>query len=357
MMRFTLLALLLAAAGCNDAGAAPPNPAERPAPPSAKSVRVETAELKPSLPELTITLPGEIEGHRDALVQASPGGLIESVHVKVGDKVRRGQLMVRVDAATQSALLNQANVEVDAAEREYRRARGLQDVLPGAELDAADSRWRSAVAAAKAQRVAVSRSTVTAPFSGVVVRVDAEAGEVAGPGVPLVRVVQLDPVKVVVSLADRDVVAIKEGMTASVRVGALPEPFEGTVKRIHRAADMSTRAFTAEIEIPNPDKKLLPGMIASVSLVAQLEGKGMVISLDWLVTGRHENGVFLNENGVARWRPLTLGPILREQVLVTKGLKAGDDIVITGHRDLAEGDPLLINRHGWCCENGRAKFD
>jgi membrane fusion protein (multidrug efflux system) len=319
---------------------------------------VETAKLTKSEAKLQITLPGEIEGHRDAILQAAPGGLIESVHVKAGDQVKRGQLLVRVDTATQAARLHQTEVELSSAEREYRRARSLEGVIPEAELDAAETRYRAAKAAKGSQRVSVSRSVVTAPFAGVAVRVDAEAGEVAGPGVPLVRVVQLDPVKVTISLSDRDVVALNEGMKARVHVNSLPKPVEGTVKRIHQAADLSTRAFTAEIEIPNPTGKLLPGMIASVTLNAEFEGKGLVILQDWVVTGLDENGVFVNDHGVARWRSIELGPILRDKVLVKKGVNVGDQLVITGHRELADGDPLLVSREGTCCSaDGRVKYD
>jgi membrane fusion protein (multidrug efflux system) len=356
-MKRYLFLLLLGTAACNSAGAAPQPTGAKTEPPAADAVRVETAVLEKSKASLQITLPGEIEGHRDATLQAAPGGLIESVHVKAGDRVRRGQLLVRVDTATQSARLDQTAVELSSAERELRRAQDLSDVIPKAELDAAETRWRAAKAAIGSQRVSVARSVVTAPFAGVAVRVDAEAGEVAGPGVPLVRVVQLDPVKVTVSLSDRDVVALREGMKAKVRVNALSGVFEGTVKRLHRAADLSTRAFTAEVEIPNPNEDLLPGMIASVTLDAQFDGKGLVISQDWLVTGIQENGVFVDDNGVAKWRPVELGPILRDQVLVTKGLHLGDRLVINGHRELADGDPLLVSRHGTCCTNGRVRFD
>ncbi len=356
-MKRSLFLLLLAAAACNSAGAAQQPTGAKTEPPPAEAIRVETAMLEKTEADLKITLPGEIEGHRDATLQAAPGGLIESVHVKAGDRVRSGQLLVRVDTATQSARLNQTEVELSSAERELRRAQDLADVIPTAELDAAETRWRAAKAAIGSQRVSVARSVVTAPFSGVAVRVDAEAGEVAGPGVPLVRVVQLDPVKVTISLSDRDVIALREGMQATVKVNALPELFVGTVKRLHRAADLSTRAFTAEVEIPNQDEKLLPGMIASVTLDAQFDGKGLVISQDWIVTGIDENGVFVDDNGVAKWRPVELGPILRDRVLVTKGLRTGDRLVITGHRELAEGDPLLVSRHGTCCTNGRVRFD
>jgi len=356
-MKWLYSLLILGALACNSAGATPQQHDAKPEPPSPEGVRVETAVLGKTEADLQITLPGEIEGHRDSILQAAPGGLIESVLVKAGDRVKRGQILLRVDTATQSARMQQTEVELDSAEREYRRAKALADVIPKAELDAAQTRWQAAKAAVGSQRVSVARSVVTAPFSGVAVRVDAEAGEVAGPGVPLVRVVQLDPVKVLVSLSDRDVVALREGMKASVRVNALPDLFEGTVKRLHRAADLSTRAFTAEIEISNPNEELLPGMIASVTLDAQFDGKGIVISQDWIVTGIDENGVFVDEDGIARWRPIQLGPILRDKVLVTKGVKAGDDLIITGHRELADGDPLLVSRHGTCCTNGRVKFD
>ncbi len=349
--------LLLGAAACNNAGAAPQPADTKPQPPAAEGIRVETAKLTETEAKLQITLPGEIEGHRDAILQATPGGLIESVHIKAGETVRRGQVLVRVDTATQAARLNQTEVELSSAERELRRARDLEDVIPRAELDAAETRWRAARAAIGSQQVSVARSVITAPFDGVVVRVDAEVGEVAGPGVPLVRVVQLDPAKVTVSLSDRDVVALQEGMQAHVKVNALPDLFVGTVKRVHRAADLATRAFTAEVEIPNGEQKLLPGMIASVTLQPQFEGKGLVVSQDWIVTGIEENGVFVNEKGVAKWRSVKLGPILRDRVLVTEGLKPGDELVITGHRELAEGDPLLVSRHGTCCTNGRVRFD
>ena len=81
-----------------------------------------------------------------------------------------------------------------------------------------------------------------------------------------------------------------------------------------------------------------------------------MISQDWLVTRGDDVGVFLAKGDRAAWRPVQLGHVVRKQVVVASGLESGDVIVIAGHRDLQEGDELLIQRSGQCCVEGRATF-
>jgi membrane fusion protein (multidrug efflux system) len=134
--------------------------------------------------------------------------------------------------------------------------------------------------------------------------------------------------------------------------------FEGTVAHIQRAADKKTRSFLVEVRVENPDAKLLPGMIASVELASEATTSRIVISQDWLVTGVKEVGVFVDDGAVARWHPVELGPVVRNQVVVEKGLKIGDRLIITGHRELADKDQLLVARSGVCCDDdGRVVFE
>jgi len=67
-------------------------------------------------------------------------------------------------------------------------------------------------------------------------------------------------------------------------------------------------------------------------------------------------GVFVEDDGVARWRPVALGPVVRHQVIVTDGVSLGDRIIVTGQRELEEGDPVLVVREGQCCTDGRVRF-
>jgi len=146
-------------------------------------------------------------------------------------------------------------------------------------------------------------------------------------------------------------------MKARISLDARGNLLEGEVKLIKPAADIRTRTFVAEIVVPNEDRLLLPGMIANVQLSADLEGEDLVIAQDWLVTKPDALGVFVNEGGRAVWRPVDVGAIVRDRVVIKSGLKRGEELVITGHRDLADGDPLLVARRGRCCTEGRVVFD
>jgi RND family efflux transporter MFP subunit len=354
---------LLGVVGCKpNGGKAEPEPTSnaastaRPAMAPARATRVEVAVLAASREGGELRLPGEVEGSRDALLAAALGGFIEQVKVKVGDKVRAGQPLIAVDSASHTARLNIAKVELTAAERELRRAKELGSALPKAQLDAAETRLAAAKANIQSAQVAVARSIVSASFDGTVVQVDAEVGEVAAPGAPLVRLVQLDPARVTVSLSDRDVLAVKAGQEVLVTTEGRPDPFAGTVKRVRQAADLRTRTFIAEVDVPKGEGALLPGMIALVSVPIAAGDDRISISQDWLVTKLDGVGAFVDDGGVARYRKLTLGPVQGRSVVVERGLSAGDRLVVTGHRELADGDALIVAREGRCCTNGRVDF-
>ncbi len=352
-----VLAIGAAGVGCVNAEAQQEEAKrEKVKPPESSAVRVEVAEVSSSQAGLSIRLPGEVEGARDALMASPMGGYVEAVHGEAGQKVKKGQMLVNVDSATHSAARAQAEVELNTAKREFERAKSLRDAIPSAEIDAAESRLLAAKAAVWRAQVQASRTVISAPFAGVIADLDIEVGEVAAPGAPLIRLVQLDPVMVSVSLSDRDVVAVSEGIAARVRPDARAEILNGTLKHLQAAADVRTRTFVAEIEVPNPDKKLLPGMIVSVELDAPVAEDQMVISQDWLVTKMNNIGIFVDQGGKAVWRDVTLGPVVRNMVVMEDGLTAGDSLVITGHRDLADGDSLLVTRRGKCCTGGRVIF-
>lgn len=354
------LCLLLFVIGCDGASAGP-DPATTASvssvPAKGRSVRVEVAVIRPSVANLAMSLPGEVEASRDADLAAALGGYVEKVSVKEGDEVKKGAVLARVDTATHVARQSQAKVELDTAKREHERAKKLGGALPRAQLEAAESRVDAAKAAWNSANVAVSRSVVSAPFAGVIAKVNAEVGEVAPPGAPLIRVVQLDPIKVTVSLSDRDVSSVREGMAVSVSTDARKKLIEGKVAHVHPAADMNTRSFLADIVLENKDRSLLPGMIATVNVSADMAAEQIVLSQDWLVTKPDQIGVFVNVEDVARWRTVKAGPVVRDRVVILDGVKDGDELIIAGHRDLSDGDSVLVARRGTCCREGRVYYE
>ena len=177
----------------------------------------------------------------------------------------------------------------------------------------------------------------------------------AAPGAPLVHMVSTDPVQVRISASDRDIIALKEGLNVSVTASARPKPFEGTVTGVRAAANPRTRSFLADISVDNPDGLLLPGMIARVQAQIDL-GEHIVVPQNWIVLNGDQQGVFIAQDGKAIWRDVTLGQVLNNQVIV-HGVNEGETIIFNGHRNLLDGDAILVSRQARCCEAGRPIYE
>lgn len=347
---------LLLFAGCGGEDAASAGERETRTTESASATRVEVAVVQMSAAGLRARWPGEVVGSQDALLAAAMGGFVERVEVEEGEQVREGQVLARVDTASASARTAQARVEVEAATRELERAERLGGAISAQQVDNARSRLSAAQAGLRSATVASSRSVIRAPFAGTIADVAVERGEVAAPGAPLVRLVRLAPVHVSVSVPDRDVGSLRAGMSVKVRADATSVPLDGTILRISPAADLRTRAFEVRIVLPNDDRTLLPGMIADVEVQGETAQEAIVLPQYTLVTALAENGVFVVEGDVARWRPVQVERVLRDQVVIASGVSVNDRLIVTGHRELADGDQVLSVREGTCCVEGRVVF-
>ena len=350
-----LAVFLLSACGGGDTPAAS-QAVEAGVVPQSPGTRVEVARLENNAASLELRLPGEITGSRDATLASQSGGFVEGVYVKRGDFVREGDVIARINASVMYAQKEQADAQFALAASELERVEALGDLATPAQLQATRTQVEVARANVRMARVNATRASIRAPFDGTVTQLNLERGEVLSPTAPVARVVQLDPVHVTVSVSDRDVGVMHEGMPVLISVDAVAGIFEGQVSSIDRAADLNTRTFLAEIAVTNADGRLLPGMIASASIEARVGEDSIVLPQDWLVTSRAGVGVFLDEDGSATWRPVEAGTVVHDQVVIRSGLAEGDRVVTVGHRVLADGDPLLISREGVCCENGRAVF-
>lgn len=356
----SLVVVLTVASGCKPddarAEASPPAGTTEGGPLKARAesrIRVEVAKVEPSGAGLTFTFPGEVEGSRDALLAAALGGYVEAVLVKQGDRVKKGTPLLRVDSSIHGARLEQARADHAQAQTDAERVRSMGDAVARAQKEQAETRLRIAEAGLKLAQAQYSRSVVTAPFDGVVAQLGPEVGEVTAPGAPVGRLVQLDPVKVSVSVSDRDISALKVGLPVNITTDSLRDVLAGKVSFVSPAADLRTRSFRAEVETTNPDQKLLPGMIARVQVNAQRDEGAVVIPQDVVVTQMKEVGVFVADGTTAKWRPLKLGAIVGQQVVVEEGLSPGERVVVNGHRELADGDLLDVAREGECCKRGR----
>ena len=357
LLTSSLLALSLALSACGGAEAgADRGPVQPIEPPAAPGTRVEVAVVEPSQARLVLQLPGEVQGAREAMLAPSLGGFVEAVHVREGQTVSKGTLLAEVDTSLRAVAVETAQAQLAQAKDDLARVQKLGDLGTEAQLTQANTQVTLAEANLRQARIQLDRTRVRAPFSGVIAAADVEVGEVAGPGSTAFRLVQLNPAIVSLSVSDRDVVALEEGMTVQVKADARLTPLQGTLKRILPAGNLKTRTFEVEVEVPNADHSLLPGMIASASVSEVVATDSVVLPQDFLVTRLDGLGVYVDDEGVAAWRPVTVGSIVRDQAVLSSGVSPGDRVVVVGHRDLAAGDPLVLAREGRCCTDGRATF-
>lgn len=355
MSRHALLTFLALALGACSAAAERSEQAEADRTVVTQGSRVEIATIQTQAARNTYRFTGEVRGAKDATLSSSTGGLIEGVNVTPGQEVSKGKTLVTIDYSIASARLQQVEARARLAEKEWERIQKLEDSVSASQRDRAETEALVADAALKEAKAMLRRASIVAPFSGTVADVDGEIGEVAAPGSPLVHLVSTDPVLVRISVSDRDIVSLKAGMNVIVSTPARPKPMAGTLTHIRAAANPKTRAFFADVTVANPDGMLLPGMIAKVAVDVDL-GEAIIVPQDWLIMEGVQQGIYLHEDGIAKWRDVTIGAVLGNQVVVD-GIMAGEEVIFNGHRTLLPNDPVIVSRTARCCDAGRPVYE
>jgi RND family efflux transporter MFP subunit len=320
-----------------------------------------------------ITVVGNLIGEATVEVVPRVAGRIEAILVKLGDRVARGQVVVKLEDRTIREQVNQveANIRVNEAtvvarENDARvalnnleRARTSfeRQILSQQALEDADSRYNSAVsqvtvaqaqlASTKARldelSITLQDTNVVSPVDGFVGRRMLDPGAFAGANTPILSVVDISKVRMVANLVEKDFKRIERGAQALVEVDAFPgEQFTGTVSRVAPVFDPATRTATMEIEVPNPGYRLKPGMYARVRLTAGRNLDALTVPRNAVVDIQGKRGVFVVEGDVARFQSIETGLADIDRIEVTAGVAEGTRVVTTGALALRDGERIVL---------------
>lgn len=335
MKKLLTLALLLLTA----CGAPEPTPAPTPEA-DATAVRVRTVRPDVEDVEDVASLPGDLLPDRRATLAAEVPGTVESVTVDLGDRVERGQLLVKIDTRA----LEQAAAEAESVFRQTQaqleRARNLFDKRSITKKDLLDAVTNHEVAQARlaSAELELEKSSVAAPWSGRVTRKHVEVGDYAAPGMPLIELVDIDPLRVRALASASDAPLLEVGSRALVRVDALPErTLEGRVTRMGAELDPAARTLDVEVEIDNPDGLLKPGMLARVEIPRRTVQDALLIPLEAVVDLGDRRVVYVVEDGKARRREVELGSVLGRRVVVASGLDPSARVIVEGTQEVSDG--------------------
>jgi RND family efflux transporter MFP subunit len=333
-----------------------------------------------------ITVVGNLVG--DATVSVSPraAGRLEEVSVRLGDRVTRGQRIAKLEdfellqqvkqaeAAQEvsTATIRQREAELKLAETNVERSRSLfqRQLLPKQTLDDNESRYLAAVAQldlAKAQsaqtkarldelNITLENTVITSPLNGLVAKRAVDPGAFVSQNVPVVDVVDVGRVRLVANVVEKDLKQLHAGNATRVQVDAFPgETFTGRIARVSPVLDPTTRTAPIEVEIPNPDYRLKPGMYARVSITTGTRKEALVVPSNAVVDLGGRRGVFQPQNGQAIFRVVQVGLEQPDIVEVTGGLAEHETVVTTGASSLRDGDRIVLSGPGGDAGNAGAE--
>ena len=268
------------------------------------------------------------------------GARIEKINFEIGDKVRKGQVLV--EAGTLK--LQQAELKYKNDGVELERLKGLYK-----EGGVSQSDYDAAVLAydlsGKNLQDLRENTIVTSPIDGVVTAKNCEEGDVYAMGQPVLVIQQITPVKLIVGISESDYSYIRKGQEVSISVEALPgKTFKGKVNKIYPTVDVATRTVPVEILVANHDQQLKPGMYAKVDVTFNVNHS--VVVPDKAVVkqpGSSQRIVYkLNPDNTVSVQVIEIGQFFDSKYEVLSGLEPGDVIVVRGQSRLKGGEEVIV---------------
>lgn len=290
-----------------------------------------------------ITYSGSLEAWETAFISGQTGVRIDRIHAEEGDFVKQGQLLATMNATQ----LNQAKLQVDLARREINRIDTLVKIgsVSGQQLDQAQNELENAESNLENL---LENTELRAPFNGVITGRHFSRGEIFAPGAEqpsLLTLMQIDPIKLTIQVAEQYYRQVEEGMEADVTVELFAEEgYKGKVTKKHPQIHTGTRTFAVEISLPNRGAELKPGMFARVNIDLGATTGVFVPSYAVLSqAGTNERFVFVVDgNNLAAKIPVQVGSRYRDMVLIEKGLGENAQLVIEGMQRLVDGSTVRI---------------
>jgi membrane fusion protein (multidrug efflux system) len=311
---------------------------------SAKTANVKVVKLEPSSLTEFIVANGTTRAIRDVTYSAEVAGKIEALPIKLGDRIRRGRLLARIDFQTLKAQAEQAQTSYDLAESTYERFASLKDenVISQQRIDEARSNMLSAKSAVAIADANVKKAVVRASYPGIVGAKLVEKGEFVAPGTPLLVVVDYKTIVVEARLPETQVARVNREKEVEVMIEALGKSFQGKVDTLIPTADSASKTFTLRVKVDNPDYAILVGMSAKVKIAAIEHEEVLIVPQSAVIEALGKRRVFVEDKGQARMRDVRLGPVQGNRVVVAEGVEAGESLIVVGQRDLEDGQKVRV---------------
>ena len=386
---------------CGLAGAALLAGCKSSAPPPATIPTVPVATVGKATLANDLTLTAEFLPYQDVDVMAKVAGYVKTISVDIGDHVQQGQVLavleapeIQSDVARAKAGVAAAEANIVTAQAAVQRAQAtagmtklsfqrLQEVatkdkglVPRQDIDVAQSRQmeaeaqlasaESSVQAARDAKAGADQeliraqtmlgyATIRAPFAGVVTKRYASTGSMIQAGIasqtqamPVVKLAQNNLLRLILPVPVNDVAGVKNGQTVDVNISSLGRTLQGTVTRSADSVQMATRTMDTEVDVPNRDGSLVPGMYAEVHLHLAARPNVLSVPLDAVDgLGTSVQQAYVVRDGIVHLVAVKTGLQTPNRLEILSGLQDGDKVIVGRHTGLSDGERVDAEAAGY----------
>lgn len=318
-------------------------------PDSLKTVRAKEigiAELQPRPFNHYVQTQGQVESENNTLVSAKSMGVVTQVFVNEGDQVSKGQVLAQIDNSVIVRSIESMKAQLELATSVYERQKNLWDQKIGTEVQFLQAKTgkeslEKQLASLQEQN---DMTRIKSPINGTVDQVTIKAGENIAPGIPAVRVVNNNDLRLSAKVSESYVTNIKKGDKVIVSIPELKKDLEARVNFVGRTIDPLSRTFDIEAKLPSHED-LRPNMTATVKVVFHTEPSAIVVPVNIIQEINNEKVVYVAESKgnqtVASRKVVTVHGVYGN-VAAVKGLNAGDKLITVGYQGLNDGDFVKI---------------
>ncbi|MDD5455748.1 MAG: efflux RND transporter periplasmic adaptor subunit [Candidatus Margulisbacteria bacterium] len=286
-----------------------------------------------------------LKAKEDYVISAKLGGEVTYLNAEIGMKVKKGQLIARIDPDMVEATLRQAQANYELAASTYKRQKNLfeKKLISDQQIEGAATQFKVAQASLSLAKINFNNSKIVSPINGVIAEKYIDLYETAGPGKQIVRIVNTDKMEAEVGVNELSIVRIRKGNDVTIKLSAYPElVITGDITHVGTQANQDTKTFPVLIEFDNKNGIVKGGMIADISILLDTYQNAVVIPFSLVEQSGNGNYVYLEENGIAVRRDIELGDAKEDVVRVIKGLKKGDHLIIEGNKYVAENSKVNV---------------
>ena len=283
---------------------------------------------------------GTFEPNKEVKLSAETQGKINSILVDVGDIVQQGQTLIQLDNSLLKLQLQTIEVQIEGFEDDVKRYTILTeaDAVQGVQLEKAKLGLKSAKVQRATIQEQINKTTIKAPFSGIVTAKLSEIGAFAAPGVPLLQITDLNSLKFTVNVAENNLNQFKSSEQYTISADVFPEiSLLGKITMIGSKANMGN-SFPVQFQVENTKQlDIKAGMFGKVNVSNNQTEKGFLIPSSAILNSDERTQVYIIENGKAMLKTIKTSQNIGNKTVVKEGLQEGDIIVTSGFINLFNG--------------------